>query len=346
MDFNIESIMLILIALVSHNVTTRYNLYKDFNNKKEIKLVNPQKLKSDLKLNNKNLENSNLYGEIITFKSRLEKNINKEHLNNMYNNLKTLRSKEKIILPQNLLLILAGGAYDPKNNKITILKLFKNEVINHELLHMASTPPKHNKKTHISGFLQYNTFVINGFGIGLNEGYTEALASRYFNTNDYASNVYKLCKFYSRKLEEIISEDIMLKLYLEGNLPGLIKELRIYDTKENIIAFISNLDFIFKNISVLSNPFIIDKNNFKEKITIKLSEINNTLIKWYIKKKQNELKNGEISSLDFMKDVKYYYNSILDYKYNYPKILKTLETPTKDIYEYSEVKTIKKRYNR
>lgn len=357
---NIENIILVLIYVISHNVIARYKLYKNFNNNKEIMIVNPKKFKTDLELKNEKIKKSNLYGEIVTFKCRLEKNINKEYLHNMYNNLETLKASEHIILPQNLLLIPAGGTYNPKNNKLKILKLFKKEVINHELFHMASASKitKGNKKEniYISGFAQYNSKFHNKLGIGLNEGYTESLNERYFGINTNISKVYKLCEFYSIKLQQIVGEEIMLKLYLTGDLPNLIKELKIYDTKENIIKFITNLDFVFINMFMLSDPLIINKKKLKEKITLKFSEINDTLIKWYIKKKQNELKENKINNIKFLHDINTYYDSIVWYShfdnntkkfisiFDY-KALEKLDIPTKKIEEYSQVKMIKKRYN-
>jgi len=138
MNIVIENIIIILIGILSHNVITRYELYKNFNKNKEITIVNPQKFKTDLEFKNEKIKKSNLYEDIIAFKSRLEQSINKEYLHNMYNNLNTLKASEHIILPENLLLIPVGGRYNPKNNKLKISKFFKDAAINHELFHMAS----------------------------------------------------------------------------------------------------------------------------------------------------------------------------------------------------------------
>ena len=354
----IDIIILMGYIFLNTNIKRRYKLYRDFNNNKEIKISNPNMFKT--KLNNMDKErlmNLTLGNDVLSFKKTLEKNVNNKYLNNLYNNLKTIRIEEKYILFRNLLLQPVGGFYAHKKNKIEFLKFLKSDVINHELFHMASTTYNSDDEMYLCGFAQYNKNFTKIFGVGLNEGYTELLAERYFGKNYNASKVYKLCEFYSNKLEEIIGKEKMTNLFLNADLPRLIETLKKYDSEENIIEFIYNLDFIIKHMSSLSNPIIIGKDIFREKITKKLSKINNSLIKWYIETKNNDLKEKKIKQQQFIKYIKEYYKSIKMYtlfdeslnihikQLSYEELEK-LDIPTKKIKTYPQVKEIKKRYNR
>lgn len=348
----IESVITIISYIFFYNINIRYKIYKDFNNNKEIKLVNPNKFKVFFeKKDEERLKKIKLSKDILKFKNTLEDNIDNESLNNLYNNLKTLKVEEHTIFFRNLLLQMVGGSYVPRKNKIKTLKFIKDNVINHELLHMASTAYNVKEKKYLCGFAQYSPHYTKRFGIGLNEGYTELLNERYFGKNDKCSKVYKLCQFYSKMLEEIIGQEKMTNAYLNGDLPNLIKELKKYDNKENIVKFIKNLDFTLNYMNLANTPIIFYKKDILEKLTITLSEINNSLIKWYVKKKNNELKEKKITSGNFINDVYIYYNSIKNYilideikKLDF-KVLKKLDIPTKNIENYSQVKMINKRYN-
>ena len=80
---------------------------------------------------------------------------------------------------------LNDGIYLPKENTIDIYKIFdKNSVLSHEFLHMAST-----LKNQTSGF--YTKLDSCWIGNGLDEGYTELLNQRIFNTKkiSYTYNI-------------------------------------------------------------------------------------------------------------------------------------------------------------
>lgn len=322
-----------------HNIKKRYKIYKDFNNNKEIKLVEPIKIKTHFYFKDEErLKTLKLDANIIIFKETLANNIPSDSLNILYNNLKTIEVSEKIIFIRNLLLIGVAGSYLPKQNKIKILKYFEDYVIYHELFHMASTIYDKQNKIIFSGFAQYSSNFIKKFGVGLNEGYTEVLSERYFYKNDYASKQYKLCMFYSKKLEEIIGQYNMTSAYLSADLPKLIKELMKYDTKENIVKFISNLDFILNHINGLYNPMIFSKSYIEQKLKIKLSEIENSLIKWYIKKLNNDVRENKITNNQFINSINNYYKELKRYE-----LLENLNIPNKSLEDYKEVKMIKKR---
>ena len=178
-------------------------------------------------------------------------------------------------------------------------------------------------------------------GSGLNEGYTQLLTERYFGeTNEIAAS-YKICMFFSKKLEEIIGKDKMQSLYLNANLTELINELKKYDTEENIIKFIKSLDTILKYINYMYSPLkklSIYKYYINEKNTQLLEFIQFKLMEWYIKKKEIEFKNKLINKQQLKKDIDEYYFSL---RHNKTLLNKNIET-----IDYKKVKKLfqKKEY--
>lgn len=137
--------------------------------------------------------------------------------------------------------------YQPLKDKLTIYgsehseKLEKNnkkKIINHELIHIASTYKK--GRIIISGFSQIigTSYQI---GVGLNEGYTERINLKYFS-KDATNPSYQTLRCISECIEKIVGEEKMEKLFFEGNLAGLVEELEKYYPKEDIIRLIQKID--------------------------------------------------------------------------------------------------------
>lgn len=109
----------------------------------------------------------------------------------------------------------------------------KDKVVTHELLHAASS-----KNCFLFGF--HNGLIRTGRW--LNEGYTELLNNRYFDSSfgfSYPSEVFLM-----NKLEHIIGKEKMEQLYINSDLKGLINEINKYLSKKQTWSFIRG-----KNIS-------------------------------------------------------------------------------------------------
>ena len=141
------------------------------------------------------------------------------------------------------------GAYKLKKNQLELLRNNYSSYIFHELLHCASF--KKEKKSYTKGFFkQFPKFSI---GRALNEGYTSLLEKRYFNKNCNENN-YANLRFIVQKIETLIGKEIMEKLYFTADLNGLINEFMNYGkTKEEIIFFLDELDFIKYNLGIPEN---------------------------------------------------------------------------------------------
>ncbi|MDO4369454.1 MAG: hypothetical protein Q4C29_02850 [bacterium] len=185
--------------------------------------------------------------KIINFHDVLSNNFKENDLNNFYNNINNLKIYEKSFKLINFVLGKGReGLYEPVKNKLCISKECKDDTtLYHELFHMSSSFVK--DKLICSGFAQMNSKSNNKtIGVGINEGYTELLTSRYFNNEK--PNTYLEQTIICDSLEKIIGKDKMKSLYLNADLYGLVMELNKYISKEEIIGFIYYSDFITNHL--------------------------------------------------------------------------------------------------
>lgn len=207
------------------------------------KIIEPPKLVSNFKFDNMNIEKSDISLFIRQFEESVTKNFKKDDLNNFYNNLTDLKFKKNNII---MSIMHAGGLYTFNNSIIVDSRFFYSEYnpIYHELFHMLSS--MNDGYHYFSGFhYHYGTFSV---GNGLNEGYTELLASRYFYDGDLTGCSYKYLIYFSKLAEDIVGKEKMQSLYANSNLNGLILELSKYSSVEEVMRFIAATDFIASTI--------------------------------------------------------------------------------------------------
>lgn len=211
---------------------------KDFS-----KITEPPKLESTAIINFDKINELEISPYIKKFDSVITKFFSKEDLANYYNNVNNLKfNKNKFLL----LFQHASGSYSP-NNTITVDERFLQgnySTTYHELFHMASSVC--DNKKHFTGFsITYGLSVV---GKGLNEGYTEFLTKRYFNNGDLTDCSYRYLVYHAKLVEEIVGKEKMQSLYLNANLKGLIEELTNYSSIEDVMNFISAVDYIHEYI--------------------------------------------------------------------------------------------------
>ena len=152
-------------------------------------------------------------------------------------------------------------------------------------------------------------------GLGLNEGYTELIANRYFsnqrtsrllkNNYDYKYDLneeYPLQVLIASKLEEIVGKTKMESLYLTANLHGLIKELEQYTSREQIDKFLSNMDFLHSN---MDNIFAFSIKN--KKLHDAYVEICGFLDECYRNKLANRYNKKSLRK-EFLNDLEFVYD--------------------------------------
>ncbi len=206
------------------NITT-LNLEK-FKN-----LVNSYVVKP--KIDYKRLSKYPGYPEIKRFTDTITSEFKKEDLKLFYTNINelTIETNDKLIKNN------STAQYSIKNNTIEFVSNYEDSMF-HELFHVASTIL--NQKEKISGFCQTYTLKDSKtyIGLGLNEGYTDLLANRYFGSKiAYVSEADV-----AETIELLIGKEKMESLYLNANQYELIKELTKYASLDEVVNFLTNLD--------------------------------------------------------------------------------------------------------
>ena len=176
---------------------------------------------------------------------------------------------------------IVGAEYDSNTNQIIFYpqeyeKLgedkdtFISSAITHELLHMASSYKK--GLIRICGFSQTlaNSYEI---GYGINEGFTEYLNCKYFNQKSVPA--YEPLQNITKIIAEIVGVETMEKLYFQGNLKGLVNELSKYQSEEQSLDLIYDIDKAHRELNSET------KQQLLETIKINLSNL-------YIKKQETQ----------------------------------------------------------
>ena len=127
-----------------------------------------------------------------------------------------------------------GGDYDTFYNKIDINNFSS---VYHELMHMASS--RSNGSYIHSGFSVSNPSNRIKVASMFNEGYTQLLAERYFDskTKSYSFEVNVV-----KQIENIIGKDLMEGLYFKGDFNGLVNELNKYESEDSVKQFFKDLE--------------------------------------------------------------------------------------------------------
>lgn len=258
-------------------------------------------------------ENSRFKNEIEDFENVLKNNFNITDMVNYYYNIEWVKITYKNISKENY-----RGVYNVGKNKLVIYKNKSNVTIYHELFHLASTNTTH--KDYSTGF----SFLSKDMALGdtLNEGYTELLATRYFNKECYEKLNFGDHNFESRvalNLEKIVGMEKMQSLYMNSNLKGLIKELEQYYTTNEIEQFLTNLDVITLYTNNLILPDIIN-----DELNFVMENVICFLVKGYCKKllKENNSEEENIKLLEeYLNILNMDWNGITsDYEYNIDRI--------------------------
>ncbi|MBR3660410.1 MAG: hypothetical protein IKN63_00710 [Bacilli bacterium] len=236
---------------------------------------------------------------IIEFIKIMEDSLSKEDLIMIINNFNTLNIKFKNYKITNFLFLdNTVGGYNPLNNTLMLDINNFESTIYHELFHVASSKNYLNKIL-ISGF-HLNKISLNNskhtrsIGIGINEGYTQYLAEKYFSNKKYIMSAYRYQVNVAKLIEEIIGEYKMQSLYFHANLMGLINELSFYNDYDKVMEFLTQLDFLHRKLSYTNI-------NLKEKNTIIniFCKVHVFLIETYLYKLLEEIKIYNLTEEQF-----------------------------------------------
>lgn len=304
------SIISMLSPIISYYTTSKvidgYKLHKDFKPKNISRVSLPPELTQEY--SSVDIENlaSQRFGEaVVEFAKLVMTKFSSNNLLNFYNNLNQLKVVPKKFGLQNLVFKTnIAGTSDAKKNQIQVDGDGYTKTIYHELFHMASSTYKDGVR--YSGFRQ-SSFKpgIANLGKALTEGYTQLLTERYFGYIEEVRGTYEFEVHIADKLEKIVGQEKMENLYLNANLRGLINELKIYASEEEIMKFISGTDFLREHLDDKKLvPFE------KGMITSSLKNVNEFLFRVYTVKLKRQLDNGTLDMDEFNENLATYISSL------------------------------------
>lgn len=196
---------------------------------------------------------------IVNFIKILEANFDYETLSHLYSNISSLDIKVSLLSNKNILNKIVApnvlATYSPGKNKIVFNgKTNVDNSIYHELFHMATSFKT--KEFRFVGFSQQflKGNIIEKYGIGICEGYTDLLSNRYFDK----IIAYDIEAEIVEQIENIVGRKVMEKLYLRADLKSLIAELSKYSSLEEINDFINNVDMICLNKYINKNKVLMN----------------------------------------------------------------------------------------
>lgn len=243
-------------------------------------------------------KDTNYYNYILNFYNTTEQKLTKEELNVFYDNIRSLDIHEKMFLFD------IRGEYATKTNQIFILKnFFKEDTLNHELLHMSSTVCDYKNDIVYSGLSYYSKKI--KLGDGLNEGYTELQNRRLFDS-DNKEHCYECQIVLAKLIEKIIGNELMRKLYFTADLNTLIKILQIYNNQMPVGKFIKYIDKTIESDLLIVRKFKEDFN------TDYFKYITSYLITTYTNKMYLKYLKGDITEDEYLRNIDYYVESIFD----------------------------------
>lgn len=187
----------------------------------------------------KKLEEEN--GELYIFASDLLKHVKLENMRNFIKNAPFLIINHH---PTNEAPtsngVITGGSYMWENREIEVYSNNNNSYLYHELLHAASSDFAYDRVGFSVTLENRKTF-----GRGLNEGYTELLNQRFFNSQIHAyphlTILAELIELFYENKEDMITD------YFNADIFGLIGELLKSITLEETIDIIVDMDSLLLN---------------------------------------------------------------------------------------------------
>lgn len=199
-------------------------------------------------------ENINLFDKkYAPYFKRILSNLSDSDLSNVGRNILSLKFNKNS--SEGILELLTRGAIGLYKGSTNEIYHIGNHSITHEILHMCSAYYDRKNNIYYSGFKQWEKDL--SIGTGLNEGYTEYLASKI--EKNHLSISYTNLTNLAKTIEFFFSDPKELEhLYFNNNLNGLIHHLENYAERNDLIRMIIDMDEILA-YSKVGSPLAIIK---------------------------------------------------------------------------------------
>ena len=274
------------------------NLQRNFKLKKNSKIVrSPKIILRDFDIDLNPDIRKKYVKQIALFIDTLSNSLPKENLVNFYENIEDLKPDKSEKFIKKVFSSLVSGSikdnsnfcayYNSRSNSLDVNSKIDNEFLDscvlHELFHMSSRK-KVNDEMYLCGFAISKT---DGcFGRGISEGFTEYLRLRYFPSENFSYSYFIMVV---ENLEKLIGKEKMEHLYFNANLDGFVNELEKYDSRDNILKFVLDVDQLLDDDLEENNSLEIDN---------RLESVNNFLVTCYLRKtmleKDDKVVNSEV----------------------------------------------------
>lgn len=242
-------------------------------------VIIPDKLNLEYEKNIKRIKD--LDDGIKCFLKTISRDLNSVNKCNINHNLEYLKIYDDFF-HSNFYRIYTGhnGLYIGSKNAIVITK-DDYQILFHELFHLSST--FRDNENIYSGFC-YQTPNAE-IGRGFNEWYTSLLCHSYFPVDGNKSqDSYHIERVAAQVIDCIL--DGIEDFYFSSDLNGLVTTLEQFDTRDNIIKFLKNLDYITSVIKY--------RKKANDLLTEDIShQIYETLMAWYTKSLDKQQMNKE-----------------------------------------------------
>lgn len=162
---------------------------------------------------------------------------------------------QELKIKKGLFSFTLGGYYSVRKN---LLKYYMKSAFGHEFLHMATSYYDKEKEIDVCGF--HFTGKKFSVGRGINEGFTELLASRIYNKKNKVTAYENLVPIV--KMMELFFDDEteMRKLYFSCDLTGVIHKLEEYGMDETEIYYmLFEMDSMAESISFSKTRLIQER---------------------------------------------------------------------------------------
>ncbi len=257
LDALIEALKMVTFNFAIPTVTF-FNIYTICQNKMILKRNSKynKRLIKNFKINkNSNLQelkekiNKDKVKILLPYLEELEKNTSQDNLYRVYENLKDIKVKRNMLI----LLSASAGTYDSSSN--TIEYVLKSS-LGHEFLHLASSYYNEKSGLDLSGFEQYSYVDKVLIGTGLNEGYTELLATRLYNHDKVSThkNEVKIARLFEFFFDD---KKEMEKYYFNHDLPGFINYMIQFEEKGKIIKLLLDIDTLYRLIEPMKTYYSV-----------------------------------------------------------------------------------------
>lgn len=278
----ISIIIMMILGIVSFDLYRTFKIYKNYFLTKNPQVKKIPKI--DAKKHEMSLDKDKL---IINFYNKIIK-LKHCNLTFFYNNIENLKLDKRLSWRK---YNISSNYYSINKN---IISLTEDDSASHELIHMSTSC--YIKPDSFCGFSQ------DDLGNGINEGYTELICRRYFDSDRYS---YTAEVKIANNLEKIVGKEKMEQLFFNADLYNLIEELCKYDSRENILKFIMNIDFIS---TVIDDSWMRDR--FIKKLKNSLRFINLCMLKWYVLKQKELYEEKNLSYNGLISKIKKFAESL------------------------------------